>query len=465
MDRDRNKPAGALEKLRAMKAAGVDPVAIAVVVPVKRKRGRPPKVKVDEPEIIDPAEDAVWITYDADDPDMVLLQPFMRVGQVMVNPAKAGSYHCRMPAAKAIIAKLGADWAIEGMAIVRRLRYELKCEWSEHPATNEAFQKDLRHHLLGMAKGPAEGLLGIHLVREGLLIAEKRKGWLYVTWPKTSTCKQTAGTFLRTHLNGEAFKLAGPFKRGILDDSGSVEFASYTEQTINVRMYISEPTYASKVIYTAIKNGAQFAMKHVAKDIPLDEFLEAEVAAAQGTRDAEVKKAQEAILNGEGQVMARVAQLREAQQQVDKARKDLARVERKTTKGTLLKEYPALANVASINDDDPAVTVVTTKDIILNGVNLGPYKIKVNPGIAMVVIAGKAVPKGLTHPKLYEDGGKWKWDITEADLAKVLGALSVNRLSEAFNIIIETLITIDLKNEGQVARLKQIEDYMKEPKA
>lgn len=431
---------------------------------VKRKRGRPPMVKKEvdeEPEVIDvPDEENIWITYDDVEPDMVLLQPLMRIGQVMVNPTKAGSYHVRPAAAKKIVAKMGDGWGVEGNAIVRKLPYAFTCTLADD------YTKQLRQYLLNMKADATQGILGIHVAQEGKLPDKRDKGWLYVTTPTRSTCANKAGLFLKDHLTPEQVANTRDVKRGIFDDSGALEFATYAEQLINVRMYVDGAQYTGKIIYTAIKNGAQFAMKYKAKDIPLDEFLKTELKILQNAKGEEVTKAKKAIETHEANVAGAVANLRKYQEQLDTAREDLARHDRKLTKNYLVKEYPALANIDRINDDDPAILVAYTKDVILNGVNLGPYKIKVNPAQAAITIGAKKAPKDLTHPKLYVVGGKWKWELDEKDLNRALGALAVGRMAEVLNIVVGSLVTMNEKDEAQIARLKQIEEYIKanEPK-
>ena len=422
---------------------------------VKRKRGRP-VVKKAEPELVDPEENPVWITYDTEEPDMVMLQPMMRIGAVMVNPTKAGSFHVRLATAEKIVARLGPQYAIEGKVIVRRLAFVFE----NHFDPIDTIQQQLRTFLLNIPDASVKGVLGISIHPEGKLPVERANGWVYFTVPQKSTCKNKTGTFLKKSHTPEAVGPGGELKRGIFDDSGALEFATYGGRVVNVRMYVSDVPSMCRVIYTAIKNGTQFALEYVAKDITMDEFLAAELKSMNDSRKADMKKAEESLEAQKAATQVAIATLRASQEKHEKAERELLLVSKKLTLASLVKEYPALASVAGVNDDDPSVTVVNTKDIVINGVNLGAFKVKINPGLAAVQITNKRTPPNLTHPRLAKLDGKWKWDIDPAIHDDLLTSLSMGRIARATNIVLTTLLTIDEKNPDHPKRLEEIDKFM-----
>jgi uncharacterized coiled-coil protein SlyX len=392
-----------------------------------------------------------WINWQSDRPDMDKLRPLLRTAEAMLDPTKPNSYHIKLSAAKKLVRDLGKDFTIEGDAIVKALPFKVEYSYKLNPADkgyDETMYGILRGYLEAIPSQHVRGIEGIALFNEGKTPANPKKGWLYISVPIMTSVScgvnapfgpQRRNIHGERAINGSASGLPTRLPRNGIRN-GELDFAVVAPQTIYIKFYIST-NYMADVIYEAIALGAQRAMTLEGGNVTLKEWVPE--AGSQYRQDREKRlAATETEIKAQEQTISSAADtILATSLQLEANRDLLATLKQPFSARAFLKEMPNLEQIEWINRDDPYKTVVRTKDIILHGVNLGPYVITMIHNTMNVAVMGtKVAPDGIVHPNIWQKDGKWQQDMPADTIKALVVALGAADMHRAVNILIGNLL-------------------------
>lgn len=406
-------------------------------------------------------EKNIWVAYENANPPMQHLTPLLRTAEAMLDPRKPGSYHLKVAAARKFCRLLGEGWGIENGRITRTLPFGFEMRFKHTNAdTNEALIKVIRDWLMVNATAPPmAGIRGIHIAPHDKRPAEAKRGWLYVFIPANTTCRNTQARFNGQQLQPELVMLTNApqrFPNGIATEGGAYDFALFAPQTIYLKARMASELYGHMIV-EAIKGGAQLAMRYDGGERDLDGWLRDGAADHDATRSGLLDVEKKKLAAIEAKIQAAAAQIVAEKEQAETVEATITGLSKKMKGSDLLKKYPALASVESVNRDDPYNIVVTTKDIVVNGVNLGPYSITMRPEQILCVVKAKRLPGGIAHPNLWQEGDKWTWDLSKDQMDALIKALSANKIHEATNVVVTNLLTVPAGGDHE-KRLKTLEE-------
>lgn len=428
---------------------------------LRLKKAVPEFEEVDDAE----GEENMWVLYDHPNPPMEHLNPLLRAAEAMVDPRKQGSYHLKIGAARRFVKVLGEGWGVENGRVCRVLPFgfEMSYKHQNNNEVHEAFYKNLRQWLEVNANHAAmKDVKGIHLFGVDKRPNDPKRGWLYICLPKLSSVISERGTFNGVDLKPEAADgKVHPrrFVNGISDRSNQYDFAIYAPQMIYVKMYITSDQFFH-IIAEAILGGAQLAINFKGGSTDLKAWLKDGVkqhdASRAGLLEAEQKKREKVQADIEA-ASAKVAEKLAEKELLDGT---IAHLSKKLSEKDIVKQYPQLASVKSVNRDDPYVTTIKTNDIVVNGVNLGEYQIRIQPDKMLVIVKASRDPKGVVHPNIYEEKGKWQWDLAPAKMQEMIQAMSTLQIHKVASIVIENLLEV-AKDEVHDKRLAVLAEEIK----
>jgi hypothetical protein len=411
------------------------------------KQAVPEFEEVEDQEGDEQDEENVWVHYQNDTPDMKILGPMLKRAECMVDPRVAGSYHLKLGAAKRLAGLLGEGFVVENGKIVRGLPFAF--EWKfKHPQKDAADQvyDQFRKFLDGASlaqKDYLANLKGLRVFNEGQKPDELKPGWLYISVPKQSTCANIQGTYNGTKLAPEAYAGQAPqakrLANGLATDGDELDFAAFGPQCIYLRIYVSG-AHLAHVLSAAIKSGCQKALAFIGGPVALNVWLLDGIADFQAQRGG-LLKAEQARRDEIKQAIAKAAQeIVDKQLALESSEALVSLFARKLDEEGMIKQFPSLANVQSIDRDDPSQTVILTKDLLVNGVNLGAYRIKLNHEQMRVVVNGKYDVDGVIHPNIWREGEKWSFDMQAESLRSLVEALATRQYHRACSIVLDNLL-------------------------
>jgi len=409
--------------------------------------------------------DDIWILFEHEAPPDALFRKMKREGLAMLNPKKANSYHVRGRAAHKLVKALGDGWGIENNEIVRTLPYKIHwgIEKDRHAAIH-SYLKEVRKALLMLEGAHTRGLEGIHFHLSGDKPAKLEKGWLYIGLPTRNAAAGIEGRFGKIDIEGAVPKgavIPARFNRGIPDDKDRLHFATYGPQSIFVRLYPgAHVDQFAAIICTAIRNGAQIAMEAEPARTEVDAWVKVAIDEHNEGRKEKAEKVHKDIEKDQEQVRGWADQIIKAQQKIQEHNILLDGLKKKVNAKDILLKYPALASVEYINEDDPFDVQIHTKELHINGVNLGRYRISLVPEKVQIVVYRHIGIEGLTHPNLYKKGDQWQWDIDPADMTTLIADLAAGKLASAAHITLNNLSKLYVDDKEHQDRLDKIKELM-----
>jgi len=415
-------------------------------------------------EVEDDGDEAgnMWVQYDHPNPPMELLNPLVRTAEAMIDPRKAGSYHLKVSAARKFCKALGEGWGIENGRIMRTLPFGYAMSYKlANAEANEAFYKNLRNFLEANAKAPfLAAIKGVAIFPSDKRPMELKRGWLYISVPKFSQVDKVRGRYEGLEMNPDTLDGKTHPRRvpnGISDQNNALDFAQYSPQMIYLKV-LSSTENMWRIVAAAIRN-AQTAMDFAGGPTDLKGWLKDGAKSHEASRAGLLEKEKAKREKLQEAIDAAAATILEKRIESEAVEGSIATLSRKVSEAEILKQYPSLASVKSVNRDDPYMTVIRTNDVVINGVNLGEYQVSMKADQMLVVVKAKRNPQGIVHPNLYEEKGQWKWDLDNAKMKAMIEAMAGQQIHKAAAIVIDNLLDVP-KDEVHEKRLQVLKEFI-----